>query len=317
MKDLLDMACKAYYQDGDPILTDAQFDRLAELHNYNKVGYTPTDGVAHTYQMYSLQKCFDILNSPFPVLDTDVVLSVKLDGAAVALTYINGQLTQALTRGDGFYGKDILDKMKHIVPNEIHVKGIVQVTGEVVAPDSIENARNYAAGALNLKYASEFMDRELFFYAYGMEDDGDYMGDPEYGDTWQVRMEFLKDQGFNTVHTHMTDGLPKDGLVYRINDMKDFERMGYTSKHPKGAFALKEKQEGVVTILKDVKWQVGKSGVVSPVAILEPVKIGDAWVQKATLHNMDYIQELNLEIGCTVEVIRSGEIIPRIVRRVV
>ena len=82
-----------------------------------------------------------------------------------------------------------------------------------------------------------------------------------------------------------------------------------------GAFALKK--EGVVTILKDVKWQVGKSGVVSPVAILDPVKIGDAWVQKATLHNMDYIQELNLEIGCIAEVIRSGEIIPRIVRRVV
>ena len=92
--------------------------------------------------------------------------------------------------------------------------------------------------------------------------------------------------------------------------------MGYTSKHPKGAFALKKQQEGVITVLKDVKWQVGKSGVVSPVAILDTIKIGDAWISKATLHNMDYIQELNLEIGCRVEVIRSGEIIPRIVRRV-
>ena len=316
MKDLLDMACLAYYQGGDPILTDAQFDRLAELHNYHNVGYTPTDGIRHTYQMYSLQKCFDILKAPFPVLDRDVVLSVKLDGAAVALTYINGQLTQALTRGDGIHGRDILDKMRLIVPEYIQVKGIVQITGEVVAPDSIENARNYAAGALNLKYLGEFMDRQILFYAYGMEDDGDYMGDPEYGDTWQVRMEYLKGEAFNTVHTHMTDGLPKDGLVYRINDTKDFQRMGHTAKHPRGAFALKDKQKGVVTTLEDVEWQVGKSGVVSPVAILNPVKIGAALISRATLHNMDYIQELNLEIGGKVEVIRAGEIIPRIVRRV-
>ena len=316
MKDLLDMACLAYYQDGDPILTDAQFARLAELHNYHNVGYTPTDGIRHTYQMYSLQKCFDILEAPFGVLGTNVVLSVKLDGAAVALTYINGKLTQALTRGDGIHGKDILDKMRLIVPEYIQIKGIVQITGEVVAPDSIENARNYAAGALNLKYLRDFMDREILFYVHGMEDDGDYMGDVEYGDTWQTRMEFLKDQGFNTVHTHMTDGLPKDGLVYRINDTYDFIARGFTAKHPRGAFALKDKQKGVVTKLEDVKWQVGKSGVVSPVAILSPVKIGDATISRATLHNMDYILDLNLEIGCDVEIIRSGEIIPRVVRRV-
>ena len=316
MKDLLDMACLAYYQDGDPILTDAQFDRLAELHNYHNVGYTPTDGIRHTYQMYSLQKCFDILEAPFGVLGTNVVLSVKLDGAAVALTYINGKLTQALTRGDGIHGRDILDKMRLIVPEYIQIKGIVQITGEVVAPETIENARNYAAGALNLKYLRDFMDREILFYAHELEDDGDYMGDVEYGDTWQTRMEFLKDQGFNTVHTHMTDGLPKDGLVYRINDTYDFIARGFTAKHPRGAFALKDKQKGVVTKLEDVKWQVGKSGVVSPVAILSPVKIGDATISRATLHNMDYILDLNLEIGCDVEIIRSGEIIPRVVRRV-
>ena len=109
---------------------------------------------------------------------------------------------------------------------------------------------------------------------------------------------------------------PTDGEVYRIDSYKDFQSMGHTAHHPRGAFALKEKKEGVVTTLLDVKWQVGKSGVVSPVAILEPVTIGDAIVQKATLHNIDYINSLNLEIGCKVEVIRSGEIIPRILRRV-
>jgi DNA ligase (NAD+) len=90
----------------------------------------------------------------------------------------------------------------------------------------------------------------------------------------------------------------------------------YRLKYSYRAFALKEKKEGVITTLIDVKWQVGKSGVVSPVGILEPVTIGDAVVQKATSHNIDYIRSLNLEIGCKVEVIRSGEIIPRILRRV-
>ena len=101
-----------------------------------------------------------------------------------------------------------------------------------------------------------------------------------------------------------------------MNENKEFDKQGYTAHHPKGSFALKEKKEGVITTLIDVKWQVGKSGVVSPVGILDPVTIGDAVVQKATLHNIDYIRSLNLEIGCKVEVIRSGEIIPRILRRV-
>jgi DNA ligase (NAD+) len=129
-------------------------------------------------------------------------------------------------------------------------------------------------------------------------------------------MKFLALNKFSTVHTHMTAGFPQDGIVYRINDNYDFSAMGYTSKHPRGAFALKEKQVGVVTKLLDVVWQVGKSGIISPVAILEPVLVGDATVSRATLHNIDYIRELDLEIGCDVEIIRSGEIIPRVVRRV-
>jgi DNA ligase (NAD+) len=104
--------------------------------------------------------------------------------------------------------------------------------------------------------------------------------------------------------------------VYRLRDNFKFKEMGHTSNHPRGAFALKEQKQGVETTLKDVVWQLGKSGVVSPVAILDPVEIGGATVSRATLHNIEYIRDLDLEIGCRVEVIRSGEIIPRIVRRV-
>ena len=104
--------------------------------------------------------------------------------------------------------------------------------------------------------------------------------------------------------------------LYRLDSNKAYDELGYTSKHPRGAFALKEQKTGVETTLQDVVWQVGKSGVVSPVAVLEPITIGDAIVSRATLHNIEYIRELNLEIGCQVEVIRSGEIIPRVVRRI-
>jgi DNA ligase (NAD+) len=91
--------------------------------------------------------------------------------------------------------------------------------------------------------------------------------------------------------------------------------MGYTSKHPRGSFAFKIQKDAIPTKLLDVIWQVGKSGVISPVAILDPIVIGDANVSRATLHNMSYIRDLGLEIGCRVGVIRSGEIIPRVVER--
>jgi DNA ligase (NAD+) len=130
-------------------------------------------------------------------------------------------------------------------------------------------------------------------------------------------MQWLREYDeFSTVIDSDWKEYPHDGKVARVDDIWEFDRLGFTSHHPRGAFALKEKQEGVVTELKDVVWQIGKSGVVSPVAILEPVMIGEATVSRATLHNLRYIKELGLEIGCQVEVIRSGEIIPRVVKRI-
>ena len=182
-----------------------------------------------------------------------------------------------------------------------------QVTGEVVAPKTIKNARNYAAGALNLKDINEFMERDLHFIAYGMS--------PSQMNEWTDDLKLLKTYGFDTVVDSNWSNYPDDGIVFRINDNVEFEKRGYTSHHPRGAYALKQIQAGVVTTLLDVKWNVGKSGVVAPVAILEPVDIDGATVSKATLHNAKYIDDMSLQIGCKVEVIRSGEIIPRIVRR--
>ena len=307
MRDFLDQACIDYYE-GRPQLTDEEFDLLAEKHQYNKVGYQVTDAVPHTYRMYSLKKCFDLEDAPLAI--EECIETPKLDGAAVSLLYVAGFLQLALTRGDGIQGRDITDKMRLLVPDQISMTAMVQITGEVVAPSSIPNARNYAAGSLNLKDHDEFFERskELWFVAYGQE--------KVVNRNYDATLEGLERMGFNTALSFDCTDYPTDGIVYRLRDNFKFEELGHTSNHPRGAFALKEQKQGVETTLVDVVWQLGKSGVVSPVGVLDPIEIGGATVSRATLHNIEYIRDLDLEIGCRVEVIRSGEIIPRIVRRI-
>ena len=304
MQDFLDRMSQLYYE-GTPAISDAEFDLLAEKHNYNKVGYTVTDAISHAFRMYSLQKCFDINNAPLTV--EDCIATPKLDGAAVSLLYCDGNLVLALTRGDGIQGRDITDKMRQLVPTEINDTGLIQVTGEVVAPSSVPNSRNFASGSLGLNDLAEFKTRPLVFVAYDAT--------PHQSSNYACSLEILHKMGLNVVTRFEADAYPQDGIVYRMKSNTEYDALGHTSKHPRGAFALKEQIAGVETTLLDVVWQLGKSGVVSPVAILDPVVVGDATVSRATLHNIEYIRDLDLEIGCKVEVIRSGEIIPRIVRR--
>jgi DNA ligase (NAD+) len=294
------------YYEGYPILSDDEFDMLADKHQYNAVGYKVTDAVPHTYRMYSLKKCFDLTDAPLSI--EDCIETPKLDGAAVSLLYVEGLLQLALTRGDGIQGRDITDKMRLLVPEEISITNLVQITGEVVAPSSVPNARNFASGSLGLNDLEEFATRPLAFVAYGQE--------RVVNRNYDATLEGLERIGFNTALSFDCTDYPTDGIVYRLRDNFEFEKMGHTSNHPRGAFALKEQKMGEITTLIDVVWQLGKSGVVSPVGILDPIEIGGATVSRATLHNIEYIRDLDLEIGCQVEVIRSGEIIPRIVRRV-
>ena len=308
---LLRRAALSYYN-GKPMMSDEEFDRLSELCNFEEVGHSGGK-VKHYYQMFSLQKVFEneiSTKNPFETYKKPVVVTPNLDGAAVSLLYVEGKLHRGLTRGDGKKGIDVTEHLKTRVPLTIHPNSpsVVQVTGEVVAPKAIKNSRNYAAGALNLKDTKEFSNRELLFIAHGVQ--------PYIRETWTKDMNLLSGWDFWTVLENEWTQYPNDGYVFRIDSNKDFENFGYTSHHPKGAYALKRRQKGVITTLVDVIWSVGKSGVVAPVAILKPVEIDDAMISRATLHNIAFINDLNLEIGCQVEVIRSGEIIPRIVRRV-
>jgi len=306
---------KQYYEEGTSPLTDTEWDAL--YGEDKTVGYTSDGDVKHIFRLLSLQKTFsdtdlDVWKKQF---DTMCVRSPKLDGSAISLQYHDGKLVLAATRGDGKVGIDITDKARFLVPYEICIAGTVQIDGEVVVPKEIPNARNYAAGSLNLKDIEVFRERlyDLCFVAYDLR-----CKEPmAHSNTWTHLMSTLSREGFKTVNDEgLRNVYPTDGEVYRVNNLSEWKAQGNTSHHPRGSMAFKIQKEGVETTLLDVVWQVGKSGVVSPVAVLDPVVIDGANVSRATLHNIQYINDLNLEIGCRVEVIRSGEIIPRIVRRV-
>ena len=314
LETLLNQARFSYYN-GKPIMSDEAYDRLEDqLGISSQVGHDLIDSKSarypHAFPMYSLQKSYSSLDNP-NYGSEPVTVTPKLDGAAVSLQYIRGTLSIALTRGDGKQGLDITDNMRFLVPRHLlpfQGAPIIQITGEVVAPATIKNSRNYAAGALSLHDSDEFQKRDLTFVAYGVQ--------PYPTDDFIDDMQYLNASGFETIIDSDYPMFPRDGDVWRIISNKAFEKLGYTSHHPRGAFARKVKQEGIVTELIDVVWQVGKSGNVSPVAILDPIDIDGARVARATLHNIGIIEDLGLEIGCMVEVIRAGEIIPQVVRRV-
>jgi len=312
IREYLDQCAEAYYN-GTPIISDQQFDQLAETSGYTKVGAKQHENICkHFNQMYSLQKYYQD-EGVAPLSDVkDLAMTPKLDGAAISLLYINGKLAQVLTRGDGVEGTNITDKFlirKDLVPQNIKQSGVVQVIGEIVAPVHVQNSRNYAAGSLNLKDPKEFSTRSVQFFAYGVY--------PTQAETFSEDMRILERQGFDTVYKRDLYTLyPCDGVVFRVNNNKLFSDMGYTSKHPRGAYAKKDRQEAVETKILAVEWQVGKSGKVTPVAILEPVYIGDALVSRATLNNPGFIEQLGICIGDTVAIVRSGEIIPCILHKV-
>lgn len=317
LEQYLDEASRHYYN-GNPIISDEVFDQLAQSIDYAKVGAKQDETVEkHYFPMYSLQKFYENEDKKNPLAGySDIVYSLKLDGAAISLLYIEGNLVRVLTRGDGVEGRLVTDKFLNrpdLVPQSIQQLGVVQVTGELAAPKHIENARNYAAGALNLKNLEEFKTRAVQFFAYGVQLD---TGSPTT--TYSEDMKLVRSWGFNTVlgEFELDKIYPCDGMVYRLDNNQLFNELGYTSKHPRGAYALKERPEGAVTTLLDVEWQVGKSGKVTPVAILEPIMLGDATISRATLNNPGFIEMLDIQIGDQVHVIRSGEIIPCITHKV-
>lgn len=309
----MERCSKAYY-DGEPIISNEEYDALEAIYGQSING---SGDIAHMWRMYSLKKHYE-KDGALPLNKQECEETLKLDGAAVDLFYVDGQLQHALTRGDGIVGRDVTEKVKTLnIPLEINSNKPTQIAGEVVASKEVENSRNYASGALNQKEMSVWeqrkVDGDMIFVAYNVQQ-SEVWG---ITDTYTEDMLTLAKWGFEIIiYYDWSEWYPTDGIVYRLRDNRKFNSLGFTDKFPRGAIAFKEEQEAVQTTLLDVVWQTGKSGKVTPVAILEPVIIGEAEVARATLNNIAYIEALDLELGCTVEVIRSGEIIPKIIGRV-
>jgi DNA ligase (NAD+) len=318
LKELVQKHCTLYYDLSAPEISDAEFDKLYDkLENMEKAqGWAAYDSpttkvggvagkVTHPFKLYSLKKVYDIeeVDSSFDVK------TPKIDGANLTLVYKNGRLKLALTRGNGEMGDSITHLAINIsnVPTKINTtfKEVV-INGECVTDNAVENFRNYVSGALGLKSAEDFKNRNIKFIAHDM------LGvDMNYTN----RMIILKNMGFLTALDKEVDKYPQDGVVYRINDYKTCQKLGYTSKHPKFAVALKPREANTVTTrLQDVIWVIGRTGTVNPTGIIEPVTIEDATISRVTLHNIGIIEEHSLGLGDVIEIERAGGVIPKFLR---
>lgn len=319
MKEFIAQLQKAYYE-GSPLISDEEYDALIKRFPDAEVTIGHKGEVKHMFRMWSLQKKYPGRGDELPNLEA-YIESPKLDGCAIDCLYINGKFVQGLTRGDGVKGRDITKNLEHLVPATVdYYAPIMQVTGEVVTTKDIDNARNFASGAMNLDNGQEFMSRlvegGLRFVAYNVQTSSDQC----LGSMYKRDMKELEILGF---HTILSDNVKKaveqgliitDGLVYRLARNRAYFAAGFTSKFPKGAFAVKEDAEGEITEIEDVLWQVGASGKVTPVCIVKEVVLEDAKVTRVTLNNVEYMNAMGItHIGQKVRVIRAGGIIPKIV----
>lgn len=309
MEDFL-RKCQEAYDVGSPIISDEEFDYLARKYKFKEVGAKhPTNKIKHLHRMYSLKNVFAEEDNSVEELFDTLITSPKLDGAAIELVYNEGHLISASTRGDGVEGEDIWANARLLrgVPNTIPISDHIQVTGEVVAPKTTKNARNYAAGAIRLKDVDEFKSRDIRFIAYGVY--------PYLEESYGMDMHRLTKLGFDTVISSDWEEYPQDGIVYRENSNSKFDELGYTDKYPRGAVAYKKRSDVAIekTTLLDVIWQVGKQGQITPVAIFEPVEVEGATISRATLHNAGIVESLDLNIGDTILVTKGGGVIPKVI----
>lgn len=275
------------------------------------------------------------------------VCELKIDGLAVSLTYENGQFVQGATRGDGQIGENITSNLRTVrsVPLTISEKETIEVRGEAYMPHAsfvalnerreergemlFANPRNAAAGSLRQldpKIAAS-RNLDLFLFGYGKWDVKNF-------DTHSGRLSFLANEGFKVIKewkkctsiqevidyvNYWTDNrknLPYeiDGIVIKVDEIKKQEQLGFTARTPRWAIAFKFPATEAVTKIVDVELSVGRTGVITPTAILEPVFIDGSTVGRATLHNADQIRALDVRIGDTVILKKAGDIIPKVVR---
>lgn len=363
-----------YYVADQPTISDFEFDQklkqLQELELQHpeffdensptqRVGGTITknfETVVHEHRMYSLDNSYskeDLqdweirMQKVLGNVPLDYTCELKYDGASISITYENGRLLRAVTRGDGFQGDDVTHNIKTIKAVPIHLKGDFpdkfDIRGEIILPlagfekmnqELIEigetpysNPRNTASGSLKLQDSAEVAKRPLdcllyFVIGANLPFKTQFEGLQKARDWgFKVPGQSILAKNLNEVfdfiaywdkHRH---DLPyeTDGVVIKVNTLQHQEELGYTAKSPRWAMAYKFKAEQVTTQLNSISYQVGRTGAITPVANLEPVQLAGTIVKRASLHNADQIEKLDIRIGDFVFVEKGGEIIPKII----
>ena len=363
-----------YYVLDKPTISDFEFDTklklLQELENKNpeffdensptqRVGGAITknfETIIHDYRMYSLDNSYskedliDWENKIQKVLgdvDLQFTCELKYDGASISITYKNGLLFNAVTRGDGIQGDDVTNNIKTIRSIPIKLKenfeGDFAIRGEIVLPTAgfqkmneqlIEigetpyaNPRNTASGSLKLQDSAEVSKRPLECLLYAVTG-SNLPFKTQYDSLEQARKWGFKVPNQSVLAQNMQEvfafidfwdvarhNLPyeTDGVVVKVNNLIHQDELGFTSKSPRWAIAYKFKSEQVTTILEKITYQVGRTGAITPVANLQAVQLGGTTVKRASLHNADQIAKLDIREGDEVVVEKGGEIIPKII----
>lgn len=312
--------------------------------------------VQHTHRMYSLDNSYskeDVLDwlarceKNLGLNELEFTCELKYDGASINITYQEGKLIKAVTRGDGIQGDDVTTNIKTIKSVPLLLKGdfpnLFDIRGEIILPlegfekmnqeliakgeNPYSNPRNTASGSLKLQDSSEVAKRPLDCLLYGL------VGDQVNLTTQFESLSKARNWGFKVPsHTILAKTIDEvfdfinlweskrfelpyetDGVVIKINDIQYQQELGYTAKSPRWAIAYKFKAEQVSTTLNSISYQVGRTGAITPVANLEPVQLAGTIVKRASLHNADQIEKLQLHLGDEVKVEKGGEIIPKIV----
>lgn len=362
-----------YYVLNMPSISDYEFDsllrELQELEAANPDMYDPSSPtmrvgsditkefkqVMHKYPMlslgntYSKEEVKDFYDRVMRSLNEDfeICCELKFDGTSISLTYIDGKLQRAVTRGDGEKGDDVTANVRTIrsVPLQLSGSGYpaeFEIRGEVLMPWSVferlneeraakeeqlfANPRNAASGTLKLQDSSVVAKRGLDAYLYFMLGDdlpaGGHYENLQAASQWGFKVSSYTrkcrsiEEVFDFIDTMDVErkNLPfaTDGVVLKVNSLRQQKNLGYTAKSPRWAIAYKFQAERALTRLNEVTYQVGRTGVVTPVANLDPVQLSGTVVKRASLHNADIIEKLDLHIGDMVYVEKGGEIIPKI-----
>ena len=300
--------------------------------------------VTHSHPMLSLAKSTDFNEIEKFIDNKKVVFMLKCDGLTCSIHYKDGKLISAETRGDGTVGEDITNNIKMVsnVPLTIPVMGSVTVDGEIIVKldvfermnegalegEDFSHPRNYASGSIRQLDTKITKDRQLSFIAWKL------IEAPKFSTSFKQNLNYMEQLHFEVVpwHTFKSTSLeklfgifnwmyydvaeeheiPVDGLVVAYDDIAYGDSLGSTAHHLNSQFAWKREMENVETTLRDVEWNVGKSGMVAPTAVFDPVDLGGAITTRATLHNVSIINGLKLGIGDRITVARMNEVIPKV-----